>query len=60
MKKLLYIFLFFGILCFGSVLDPKDAFKLNISGDNQSGIIAKFDIANGVYLYQDNSNGYRY
>ncbi|WP_086224533.1 protein-disulfide reductase DsbD [Campylobacter devanensis] len=53
MKKLLYIFLFFGILCFGGVLDPKDAFKLNISGDNQSGIIAKFDIADGVYLYQD-------
>lgn len=53
MKKLLYIFLLFGILCLGNVLEPKDAFRLAISGDNQSGMIAKFDIANGVYLYQD-------
>ena len=53
MKKLLYIFIFIASLAFSSVLEPKDAFKIGISGDNQSGIIAKFDIANGVYLYQD-------
>lgn len=53
MKKLLYIFIFIASLAFSSVLEPKDAFKIAINGDNQSGIIAKFDIANGVYLYQD-------
>ncbi|WP_096015991.1 protein-disulfide reductase DsbD [Campylobacter lanienae] len=53
MKKLLYISIFIVSLCLASVLEPKDAFKITINGDNQSGVIAKFDIANGVYLYQD-------
>ncbi|WP_096025173.1 protein-disulfide reductase DsbD [Campylobacter lanienae] len=53
MKKLLYISIFIVSLCLASVLEPKDAFKITINGDNQSGVIAKFDIANEVYLYQD-------
>lgn len=53
MKNFLYIFIFIASLALSSVLEPKDAFKIAISGDNQSGIVAKFDIANSVYLYQD-------
>ncbi|WP_086236689.1 protein-disulfide reductase DsbD [Campylobacter porcelli] len=53
MKKLLYLSIFIVSLCLGNILEPKDAFKIAILGDNQSGIVAKFDIANGVYLYQD-------
>lgn len=53
MRKFLIFFVVLTSLCFGEILSPENAFKMQITGEKTQGINVDFDLSKDVYLYTD-------